>query len=110
MHHLLKSDMSASFSIRLGEKRGTPSKSSWNSFRVLLELLQSPLGTPSESSWNSFRVLLELLQSTYISVPGTTMKKRFLGSSKKEPANSHTSHNLRGKYRSTPSKQQRSIV
>ncbi|KAF3541557.1 hypothetical protein F2Q69_00022987 [Brassica cretica] len=31
---------------KLGEKGGTPSESSWNSFRVLLELLQSPPGTP----------------------------------------------------------------
>ena len=34
------------YSFRLGENGGTPSESSWNSFRVLLELLQSPLGTP----------------------------------------------------------------
>ncbi|KAF3493865.1 hypothetical protein DY000_02053062 [Brassica cretica] len=37
-------------------------------------------GTPSESSWNSI--------GTYILVPGTTMKRGFLGPSKKEPADS----------------------
>ena len=43
---LLTTKLYSIVSLRLGEKGGTPSEFSWNSFIVLLELLQSPPGTP----------------------------------------------------------------